>query len=451
MPEKKSELQIKLYKTLLSAIQKDLSNTLAADGSPAQNIIKGFNLQGPGTKAQQQISVPAGKKTTFGTFTQDTTWTFYSPNDKFSAAANAHEGKVGIMIYNKDKKPIVAIRNYVPPEEFQLSDVKAPTLTTIVRYDDKQQRAADKRKFASVTCRLTDALSGKELFSRKDQLDPKTGKNITTLYGPDRKVDRQQSEFLNNATWKDKEATPRQIAFLQWFGDQTPVPNLQKQSRGDLAVKICDYQTTYEILERDFTMADKIAFAQYSHKDINGKPDYFPDLTTYKKALDFTRANRAKNDYRKSPDDPEWNIAGVSEPQLKAALTAVEPDASSIDNDLQAIKTGAMHLPSAALSDQQKSQTADVFLNALQQVNAASKQPMDLSAAKWKDVRNAYLPIIEPLMKEKGYDEPKTGELYRSFRKAQKQNIENQIKQARPNMNDIRQPEKTQTARQTRG
>lgn len=423
------------YQDLLNNVKNDLTTALAVDGNPAQKIIKKYGLVEPGNQVQEfgnpeqtdkngNYLLPKGTRFFGITLPADSKLTFYSKRE-IPTILNTQKGGVGIMIKNaENNKPILAYRQYGLPGTGTFSDTNSnrdPFLVTITSYDKNGRKSGSSIRLYDIN-KGTYTKGSRVLTRNEKKVD---GKNQVELLDQNHEHLPAYENFLNNATWETKEPTQRQINFLRWFGDITPKEEIMQKSRGEVSEMIGDYQNTYPILQREFTIADKIAFSQYSHKDEHGLPDKFPELKTYRDALDLVTQRRETGDYRKSQTDPEYNIAGITEKELTAVLNIVSSDPAK---DLNDIKSGARNLTP---EPPENGEYLPQYQTALNNINKAQEQPLDFATEPWTKVRDSLLNKIEPIMDAKGYPRPKTGELARAYKKQQKTLINNQVKQAK--------------------
>lgn len=425
------------YNDLTQAVQQDMLHTIAEDKSPMTQIVKQYGFQGAGSNRIQdpalQQTYPTGTSLPFlGKTKVPTQIRAYSAIPGQTLSEALQDKRVKLMYYNAQTHKLYrTVQSYTAPKDIPLPDGAnhQSALITTLNYNDKKQRI-------QTGIELNDVISGNHLLARSDTYNAQ-GKNEVALYqGNDRTPMTLEAMILNNATWKDKEPTQLQLNYLKWFGDPRTEEELKTQTRGQLSDDINTAETALDFTKknRGFAIRDTLAFSQYAHKNAEGIPDRFPKIHTLNDALDQIEENRKTNDYKLHPDDPEYNIAGISETELKAVLSsALHSNEQDWQENLQAIQSGEKHLPHT-YSLQVGESAVPHYLQALNSLNQAQKQPVDFSQTTWKEVRAQYLDILNPLMEAAGFPKLKNGELATAYKKQQKQLAAQQIQAAQQDL-----------------
>lgn len=228
-----------------------------AGTDPSRDLIKKYNLQGPGKTKSGTLHFKENEDTKYGQYPYPTKVDIYGDNYH----------TYGIMVYNENTgKPVAQTRRYRAPEEITSDGVKMPyIMTTYYSYEDFHGKNV--KDSAEITVTNDDLQPvGQRLNIRLDlnekdwntdinfanpeylkenvrntghfhQQNPDIANNTNPEKTPE-KEQTKQKPYEKDTSWRDKKPTRRQLDFLAKAGVSGTVAEWRAKSRGKVADEI---------------------------------------------------------------------------------------------------------------------------------------------------------------------------------------------------------------------
>lgn len=220
-----------------------------AGADPSRDLIKKYNLQGPGKTKNNTYHFQAEEETKYGQYPYPVKVDTYGDN------GHTHR----IMVYNeKTGKPAAQIRNYKAPEGITSEGVEMPRVMVVTTtyddngkkdsldiqtFNDELQNIGERRNIKDPekgwTTEINLANSDYLATDRKspEQIHEQNQKITKNTQTPEKEQPKQKP-YEKDTSWRDKEPTKRQLDFLSKAGVSGTVGEWRSKTRGEVADEI---------------------------------------------------------------------------------------------------------------------------------------------------------------------------------------------------------------------